>query len=85
MYGSWLSVLAWSIGILFCLGALYSVINIYLSGYKLHRGKNETKADMYKNLLFNSAVEVLFFLLIIALIVFAIWYGIEPAYLYPAE
>ena len=82
MFGSWFTVLAWVFGIVIGGIAIYGLLNMYIQAYLFHKDRNESKANFFKDLLINSAVEVFFVLFIIGCIIFVIIYGIEPAELY---
>lgn len=77
MYGSWLTVLLFTIGCIVGLFWVIKFIKIYYSLYLMHKGKNEIKASMFKELLLNSFIETLFFILIIGFVLVALLYKPE--------
>ncbi len=80
MYGSWFTVLLFTVGCILGVLALIKIFKIYYSLYLVNKNKNETKANMFKELLLNSAFEILFFIVIVAFVLVALFYKPEVSF-----
>ncbi|GFD88600.1 hypothetical protein KUL152_08260 [Tenacibaculum sp. KUL152] len=80
MYGSWITVLLFTVGCIVGLLALLKYKRIYYSLYVANKKKNPNRARMFKELLLNSTVETLFFFLIVVFVIVALVYEPEVSF-----
>ncbi len=80
MYGSWITVLLFTVGCVVGLLAVLKYKKVYYSLYVAHKKKNPNKAKIFKELLLNSTIETLFFVLIVVFVIVALVYKPEVSF-----
>ena len=65
-------MLLFTVGCILGLLAIIKFTKAYYSLYLLHKNSNSTRANMFKELLINSAMEILLFVVIVVFVIVAL-------------
>ena len=80
MYGSWFTVLFFTLGVMLGVLALVRLVKIYYTLYRVNRDHNPGRAEMYKTMLQNNIMEILLFVAVVVFVIVALLYQPEVSF-----